>query len=259
MADRIQFHKSSSAGADLFDFGSSLEMSKQRGSVLSSEETRKDVKKLEQEIDHKLSTYSNFTERIEQWTNEEDGPFVGGAAGKDTPTPLASLDELQSLLEKLTDLNKQMNESNTNVSILNHHRSRLDDYYQEFRRLKGSAHQAWERAQLMRGGKKYEPLPERSINIDTLIRERGSIHSSSNIANDLLSQAQLTKEQLDMQNRTLLGSNSKLRGVGRQLPSVNQIMGQIRNKKNRNSIVLGTVAGICICFLLWYWIRSFGR
>jgi hypothetical protein len=66
-------------------------------SALSAEDVKKDIKRLEQEIDHKLGTYSNFSERIEQWTEEDNGVGFGG----NDISPSSSLDELELLLEKV--------------------------------------------------------------------------------------------------------------------------------------------------------------
>jgi len=241
--EKIQFtNKSSDLNGDLgLDIG---------GSAFSIEEIKKDIKRLEQEIDHKLSTYSNFSERLEQWTEEDPG--VGGFGDI---RPSSALNELETILEKLAERNKQLNESNATTNIRLHHRSKLDDYTQEFRRLKTNLNQAWERAQLMRG-RKYEALPDRSVNMDNLIRERGSIYNSLNIASDFISQAVTTKEMVENQNRILGGSTRKLTGLSRQLPSLNQIMSKIRSKKNRNTMILGFVISFCICFLLWWWWSS---
>jgi len=231
------------------------------------EDLRKELKRLEQEIDQKLSSYSNLGERIEQWSNEEEFSSIRivmddvtsqtDESAKEVPSPLTLLDELQILLEKLKSIHQQLNDTNMSGSILGHHRSKLEDYTREFKRLKENASEAWERRQLLRGGRKREAFQDRSPNMDSLVRERGSIHNSSILVNDLISQAQLSKEQLDMQTKTLLNSNSKLRGIGRQLPSINSIMNQIRNRKYKNNIILGVIAGICMCFLLWWWISTF--
>mmetsp|Transcript_22352 Transcript_22352/g.31160 ORF Transcript_22352/g.31160 Transcript_22352/m.31160 type:complete len:260 (-) Transcript_22352:10-789(-) len=219
----------------------------------SPDEIRREIKRVEQEIDHKLSTYSNFSDRIEQWTFDVED---SGLSNSLEISPLSSLDDVELLLDKLTELNKALNDSNTSVNISQHHRSRLDDYTREFRRLRNAATSAWERAQLVRGKKKYESLPDRSVNMDNLMRERSSIHSSSVMANDLVLQAEETKSQLDRQLDRLSSINSRIRGVGRNMPSLNTIMSNIRYKKNRNMLILAGVISFCICFLLWWWWSS---
>jgi len=214
----------------------------------STEDIRKEVKRLEQEIDHKLSTYSNFSERFEQWTEEDSFPST---SGKEI-SPLSSLDEIEMLLSRLRELNKELNDTNTNVSILNHHRSKLDDYTQEFRRLKIHINEAWSRAQLMRGGRKYDSTG-RTNSMENLIRERGSIHSTTETAIEIINEAHETKIRLDDQNKMLAGSTSKLKGIGARMPSLNQVMNQIRAKKNRNIIILGSFISFCIIFILWWW------
>jgi len=220
------------------------------GSALSAEDVKKDIKRLEQEIDHKLGTYSNFSERIEQWTEEDNGVGFGNDI-----SPSSSLDELELLLEKLGERNKQLNESNTSASIRLHHRSKLDDYVQEFRRLKVNVNQAWERSQLIRG-RKHEPAADKSVAMDNLIRERGSIHSSLDVADSFLSQATSTRDKLEDQTKILAGTTGKLRNIGKQFPAIGATINKIRAKKNRNTLILGVVISFCICFLLWWWWTS---
>jgi Golgi SNAP receptor complex protein 1 len=219
-----------------------------------SEEIRKDIKKLEQEIDNKLFTYSNFSEKIEQLTTEEEN-IISFEEGKDI-SPLAYLEELEILIKKLVELNKKLNESNTTISIIDHHRSKLDDFLKEYKILKNNINQAWKRVQLFKGRKLLDTSPEKNINIDNLIRERNSIHNSNIMVNDLLSQAQFTKDQLNEQTRTLMGTGLKVKGVGRQLPDLQSLMNKIKNKKNRNTVILSFVIASCIFFLLWYWWSS---
>jgi len=229
MVERIQFTKPES-----MNLGISIGR--------SSEEIRKEIKRLEQEIDHKLSTYSNLSERIEQWTEEE----MIGSTHKD-----ATAAEIEILLEKLAELNKDLNETNTSTSILQHHRSRVEDYTQEFRRLKGNINKSWERAQLLNVGRKHDPQDRSSM--EMLIRERGIIHSSQSMANDLVEHAKFAKEQLEDQQRLLAGSNSKLKGIGAQSTMMGNLLARIRLKKNRNTLIIASVIATCICFLLWYW------
>jgi len=236
--DKIQFQKN-----ELYTDSSTL-------GINSVEEIKKDIKRLEQEIDNKFNTYSNFSERIEQWTEEDSG--VGFGFGGIEISPISSLDELEVLIDKLTDLNKAVHEANTSSSIRLHHRSKLDDYTQEFRRLKINVSQAWERAQLLRG-RKYEPLPDRNINMDNLIRERGSIHNSGSMTSDLIMQAELVKDKVNDQTRAIMGSTGKMKSLEKQFPALTSIMNRVRTKKNRNIIILAVVISFCILFLLWWW------
>jgi hypothetical protein len=66
----------------------------------------------------------------------------------------------------------------------------------------------------MRGNrKKGFNTNDTNINIETLIRERSSIHNASSAADDLFDNARATKERLEEQQRQLLGTGSKIRGA----------------------------------------------
>jgi hypothetical protein len=69
----------------------------------SLDDIRKEIKRLEQEIDHKLSTYSNLSERFEQWTEED---AFATSPGKEI-SPLSSLDEIEMLLLRVLRLHRQ--------------------------------------------------------------------------------------------------------------------------------------------------------
>jgi len=119
--------------------------------------------------------------------------------------------------------------------------------------LKVNINEAWSRAQLLRGGRKHDSSTGRNTAMESLIRERGTIHSTTETAIEIINQAHETKVRLDEQNKILSGSTVKLKGVGARVPSLSQIMNQIRAKKNRNTIILGSFISFCILFLLWWW------
>ena len=64
----------------------------------SPDDIRREIKRVEQEIDHKLSTYSNFSERIEQWTFDVED---SGLSNSLEISPLSSLDDVELLLDKV--------------------------------------------------------------------------------------------------------------------------------------------------------------
>jgi DNA topoisomerase VI subunit B len=108
---------------------------------VSVDDIRKEIKKLEQEVEHKLTTYSNLSERIQQ---EIQDSLDNELAFSNSELS----DELKFLLNKvilvlrktvnklqLSELNKQLTQTNANTSIVQHHRSRYEDYTKEYRRL----------------------------------------------------------------------------------------------------------------------------
>jgi len=215
--------------------------------IINHDNIRKEIKKLEQEVEVKLSSYSNFSERVEQWNEEADGATFAGDEISD---------ELDLLLQKLAELNRALDEGSTSSSIIQHHKTHLDDYAREHRNLKNKVKSALERAQLVGTRRANTANKEATVNIDHLFQERAGVHNSSTMAYDILGQAHATNERLDDQFRRLTASSYKLRTLTSQFAGISALMGQIKWKKYKNSIIVWSVVAICMCFLLWWWLRS---
>eukprot|EP01116_Phalansterium_solitarium_P010986 TRINITY_DN26597_c0_g1_i1.p1 TRINITY_DN26597_c0_g1~~TRINITY_DN26597_c0_g1_i1.p1 ORF type:complete len:232 (-),score=6.83 TRINITY_DN26597_c0_g1_i1:147-842(-) len=213
--------------------------------VHTPDKIRVEIKKLEQEVESKLGAYSNLSERVEQWTEEADGAAFGGHE--------IGL-ELERLLQKLGELNRALDEGSTSSSIIQHHRTHLDEYSREYRHIHNKVKMATERAQLV--GARRPANTESTVNIDHLFRERTSVQNSTAMANDLFAQAQSTSDRLEEQYRRLMGTSSKFQSVTSQFSGLSTVLSQIRFKKYKNSIIVWSVVAICLCFLLWWWLRS---
>lgn len=85
-----------------------------------------------------------------------------------------------------------------------------------------------------------------------LMRERQSIVNSEREMDDVLGQAMATRDTLQQQRGMFHGISDKMRSVGERIPMVNQLMGQIDKRKNRDKIILGLTIGGCLCFLVWW-------
>lgn len=126
---------------------------------------------------------------------------------------------------------------------------------QEFKRLRASLNAAKERAELFGRGKPADHTAiEMGSNPSTalLLRERGMLASSSNAIEDVIGQAGAVSSTLGEQRRLFDSMNSKVLTVGSQFPLVNNILGRIRRKKNKDTIVLSAVVAACLIFVIFY-------
>ena len=85
-----------------------------------------------------------------------------------------------------------------------------------------------------------------------LMRERASIMNSEREMDAVLGQAIATRDTLARQREMFGGISDKLRSVAERLPVVQELMGRIKTRKNRDKIVLGITIGGCLFFLVWW-------
>ncbi len=87
---------------------------------------------------------------------------------------------------------------------------------------------------------------------DYLLAERNRIDSSLRMADDVLNQAQTTRDDLMNQRNTLLSSERRLGGTTGRFASVNSLLRSIGVKRKQEAFILGGVTSICVVFLLWW-------
>ena len=87
---------------------------------------------------------------------------------------------------------------------------------------------------------------------DALLRERGSLLSSSKALDTVLAQAAETRDALSRQRAGIATAAGRLGHLASSLPGVSQLMGAIDRRRLANDRTVGLVAAGCICFLLWW-------
>jgi|EP01046_Picozoa_sp_COSAG06_P015257 Golgi SNAP receptor complex protein 1 len=85
-----------------------------------------------------------------------------------------------------------------------------------------------------------------------LMRERASIMNSEREIDAVLGQAMATRDTLSRQRDMFGGISDKMRSVAERIPVVQELMGKIKTRKNRDKIVLGVTIGGCLFFLVWW-------
>ncbi|CAH9096517.1 unnamed protein product [Cuscuta europaea] len=225
------------------------------------EELRSEARKIESDIDVKLSSYAKLGSRFTQGGYVDTGSPTLGSSRSWKSTEM----EIQSSLEKLLDINDAMSRCATSAAPttsvtqkLARHRDILHDFTQEFRRIKGNIHSMREHAELLSSVR--DDISEFKAGTmsprNQLLRERAAIHGSIAHIDDVINQAQTTRATLGSQ-RTLFGAvQGKVKQLGDAFPQIRWLIASIRRKKSRDTLILSAVIAACTLFLIIYWLSK---
>nr|AFK46697.1 unknown [Medicago truncatula] len=226
------------------------------------EELRKEARKIEGDLDVKLSSYAKLGARFTQ-----GGYVEGGSPSVGSSRSWKSMEmETQSLLEKLLDINDSMSRcaasagpATSVTQKLARHRDILHEFTQEFRRTKGNINSMKEHAELL--GSVRDDISDFKASGSMsprmqLLRERAAIHGSTSHIDEVISQAQATRAFLGFQ-RALFGDvQGKVRLLGDKFPIIRSLLGSIRRRKSRDTLILSAVIAACTLFLIIYWLSK---
>nr|GEW86204.1 Golgi SNAP receptor complex member 1-2 [Tanacetum cinerariifolium] len=225
------------------------------------EELRKEARKIEGDLDVKLTSYTKLGARVTQ----------GGYADADTPTMGSNRSwksmemEIQSLLEKLLDVNDSLSRcaasaapTTSATQKLARHRDILHEYSQEFRRIKGNISAMTEHAELLSSVR--DDISEYKAGSTSprmqILRERAAIHGNIAHMDDVITQAQTTRAALSSQRAMFGDVQGKVKQLGDKFPVVRGLIGAIRRKKQRDTLILAAVIAACTLFLIIYWLSK---
>lgn len=211
---------------------------------------RKEARKLESEIDSKLASYAKYDKGLSYHTG----------SGSDGGSSNIQAAEIDDLLSKLSRTNEEMvssiSGSDSRKHTLARHKDILQEYHQEFKRLKSIHSSMQDRADLLGGDiESGAPLLPLSSNSSALLRERGQIGSVNNALDDVIGQAQNVASSLMQQRRMFDGINSKLNMLGARFPAVNSLLTSIRRRKAKDTIVMSLVVAFCLVVMILYVFR----
>ncbi|KAK2461423.1 hypothetical protein APHAL10511_005886 [Amanita phalloides] len=207
---------------------------------------------LENQFDVKLSSYSQLASTISR--SKPDLEATGSLERwKDLDR------ELEEMLVKLEEANEQLSRLASNPELLSpamlrtiqRHKEVCQDNARDLRRTKATAQQALDQAILF-SGIRNDIDAHKSSTTDALLAERGRIDSSHSMTDDLLQQAYETRSEFSRQRSTLASVNSRMGHIIKTMPGVNNLVSMIRNRRRRDSIIMGLVIGVCIIILLSY-------
>ncbi|XP_010544627.1 PREDICTED: Golgi SNAP receptor complex member 1-2-like isoform X2 [Tarenaya hassleriana] len=196
------------------------------------EELRREARKIEGDLDVKLSSYAKLGARFNQGGHIDTGsPTVGsGRSWKSMEM------EIQSLLENLLDINDSMSRcaaSAAPTTSVTQKLARHRDILHEYTQASGSM----------------------SPGVQVL-RERASIHGSISHIDEVINQAQAARAVLGSQRSMFADVQGKVKLLGDKFPVIRGLLGSIRRRRSRDTIILSAVIAACTLFLIIYWLSK---
>ncbi|XP_031394687.1 Golgi SNAP receptor complex member 1-2 isoform X1 [Punica granatum] len=197
------------------------------------EELRREARKVEGDLDVKLSSYAKLGARFTQGGYMDNGSPVLGSERSWRSIEF----EIRSLLEKLLDINDGTSRCavstvpTTSVTQkLARHREILHEFTQEFRRIRGNIKSMEEHTELLSSVRNdisnYKVSGSGSSNMQ-LLRERTAIHGSIAHIDDVISQAQTTRAVLGSQRSFFGDVHGKVKQLSDIFPVIRGLLGNI--------------------------------
>jgi len=223
---------------------------------------RKKARALENDIDLKLVSYSKL------------GTSLGRNKGPEDKVPLIPVSdsvgtlgtEIENLLDQLGKVNDEMGEfAGTPGSVqsaaihhtLQRHSEILQDYRQEYRKTAANMTSLLEREDLL--SSVHSDISEfrnkdkgRGTRMDALLRESEHTRNSERLIDEQINIALETRESLIFQRETVKAFQKKLNDLTNKFPVINSLVNRINVRKRRDTIIIGTVIGLCLIFFIWW-------
>uniref|UniRef100_A0A7S3D056 Golgi SNAP receptor complex member 1 n=1 Tax=Palpitomonas bilix TaxID=652834 RepID=A0A7S3D056_9EUKA len=216
---------------------------------------RQRAQALEKEVEGKLSAFSRVSQSV---TSLLSSPDPEALTSNDRVVETAE-GELAELLAQLQQLDEQMSPTSStpaHTRQLQRHRELCLSFTREFRKIKTNITTARENAEIFNTVRGDMRDGERTNRNDILLRERSSIQNSQRSTAATLEQAVGARESLGHQRQTFTSITSRMSHLAQTLPGVNNLIGAISKKKNKDSIILAVVIASCTLFCLLYWLNK---
>ncbi|KAL1454372.1 hypothetical protein WDU94_010640 [Cyamophila willieti] len=228
----------------------------------SWEDLRKQARKLENDIDVKLTCLSKLG----------TGSHALGKSSESDTEPLLSADhmiestasEIESLLAKLSDTNEKMSDLMAEggkdaaaIHTLQRHKEILEDYKKELTKTMNNIQLRKDREQLMHSVRKDIDSYKNSTSklnrrMDNYLKENEHIRASDRLVQDQIQIVLDTREHLTSQRHHLKRLHTRLHDISSKFPLLNSLMTRITMRKRRDSVIVGCVVGVCTFLLLLY-------
>ena len=191
------------------------------------------------------------------------------------PEPSDLERDISDLLAKLASTTDEMSRSltvdgassgstETNQYTVQRYRAILHDYNSDFRKNRENISHARQRAELLLSA---EPLAQSAASssaasslrprTEQLLREKGSLHNSLRLTDELLSTAAASHSNLLQQSSSLFHTiRGKVSGLRARYPAVSSLISRIERQRRKDVIVMGSVIAACICFTSLYIINK---
>ncbi|KAI8914386.1 hypothetical protein EDD86DRAFT_186667 [Gorgonomyces haynaldii] len=160
--------------------------------------------------------------------------------------------DLQELLKDLTNViqTMEMKATHQQFHLLSRHKANLFEYNKEFQKTKQNIKSAREHQELL--GSIQNDIKSFRNQQDYYHSERSRMDNTHARADELLQLAMDTNEDLEGQGVHLFSTQSRMTGISSRFPLIGNVLHQIQSKKNRDTLILGSVIGVLTVLLLWY-------
>ncbi|OAA49251.1 Golgi SNAP receptor complex, subunit 1 [Metarhizium rileyi] len=158
---------------------------------------------------------------------------------------------LARLLDSETTLTSSALKQN-NLSLL---REKLSAHRRDLNRLRGTLHQARDRAHLLTNVQSdidnFRANNPETAEAEYMLEERSRIDNSHSMVDSVLSQAYAVQENFILQRESLASINRRITMAASKVPGMNGLINRISARKRRDGILMGCF--IAFCFLVFFW------
>ncbi|KAL7635654.1 UNVERIFIED_CONTAM: hypothetical protein RMT77_013471 [Armadillidium vulgare] len=225
---------------------------------MSFEELRKKARQLEHEIDNKLvafsklaASYGSVNASVNSDRDSDTSPLLTGDQKYETIST-----ELEQLLSALSEINERMNNSAQNsfesVHTLQRHKDILQDYTKEYQRTNSTIKSRKERQQLLSSGRNGTELMTGLSRRDMYLKESEHLVNSERLIDEQINIALETRDHLKTQREAFKMLQTKMNDLTNRFPVINTLMTKINFRRRRDALVLGSVIGLCLTFMMWW-------
>jgi len=231
---------------------------------MSWDQLRKEVRKLEGEVEARLVSYAKFGDNFAQSSLLEEASGVGEL--KDDGLYRSMSAEIEELLGRLSEMNNDMSAltsesvgAPSKMPILLHHRGKFQDYVQEFKKIGAKIRATREHAELLNSVRRDITMYKDSSHDSASHRARRSLAVSDRTADVIIEQAEMSRDALGSQQRSLRSALGRVGTFTDAFGAIESAMTNIKRKKFRDKIILAVVISICSTLLILYWLRDQGH
>ncbi|XP_056910903.1 Golgi SNAP receptor complex member 1-like [Takifugu flavidus] len=233
------------------------------------EDLRKQARQLENELDRKLVSFSKFCTSYSGRNGDQHtrGSRCDSVGSSQDSMLVVTTTELEQLLTGLSAVNDKMAEYiNTPGAALHNaglmhtlqrHRDILQDYTQEFHKIKSNFCSLREREDLL--GSVHRDIESYRNNsgvnnrrTELFLKEHEHLRNSERFIDNAISIAMATKDNITFQRGMLKSIQTRVTTLANRFPTINSLIQKINLRKRRDSLILGGVIGVCVILLLLY-------
>jgi hypothetical protein len=210
---------------------------------------KRECRTLEMYVDQRLQA------RVPQASKPSVDLESGGSSLDPDATRLREVDEaLTKLSATVDDLSAAAAGSGvrTHAAVAGRYRDVVSDFRGEYRRQLAALRARRDNELLYADVRGRRGGPAETSATDILLRERGSLLTGGSAVDELLAQAERTREALATQRASVTHAMSRLGSVLTSVPGVNNLLRAINRRRLHNEVVLGLTIAACVCLYLYY-------